>query len=255
MNQQNMNLVQSVTKIAQNKWGRFVLVRNMIVGWITHSLQSRDKTEILFHFVLEGIVFVMSLALIVCVFYDYQITLWGIFISFLVAHTIMFIVDGFLHTYLHDSLGFMKNAGVEKTVEYLKIVRDAYLASNATDCVLIYGSFCRRMFRLRSDIDIRVIRRKGFWPALSALCISMRLKWLSVFMNLPTDLLVVDSMEFIRRQMREDEKPVVIFMRGDVTVPEAGMSLDEVIADPTIVLKSRTEQEAQSRAAKDGDRK
>jgi predicted nucleotidyltransferase len=229
-----------IRRILRSRWGRFVLFRNLLVGWLTHSLQDRDRSEVVFHLLIEG---TLLLALSVLLFFLFPpsgvgaltLTIAG---AFLLAHTIMFIADGQLHCYLHEAIESMQNAGVDEAINYMGKVKQTYSDSDAIDAVLVYGSFCRRQFRLRSDLDIRVVRRPGAWYFLKSIIPAFKLRYCSVFRRLPTDLLVVDSMDFVRRQMRKDEFPVVLVLRDGFAVPEAGLNLEDIAADPTIVMRT-----------------
>ncbi len=231
---------ESIRRILKSKWGRFVLLRNLIVGWVSHSLQDRDRSEVIFHLIVESFL-VVILAIGAFLLFSPS-DRWGLFCAlagiFLVAHTLMFIADGQLHCYLHEAIGAMQNAGIDEALRYMSEVQQVYSRSDAVLAVLVYGSFCRRQFHRRSDLDIRVLRRPGIWCFVKVMVSTFRLRYLSVFRRLPTDLLVVDSLGFVRRQMRKDESPVVLFMRdGFDEVSEAGLDFEAFIANPSALLK------------------
>ncbi|MCR4307971.1 MAG: nucleotidyltransferase domain-containing protein [Candidatus Berkelbacteria bacterium] len=222
-------------KILKSKWGRFRLIRNLVIGWISHSLQDRDRGEIAVHLAVEIIVFGVIL-IVMCSSGSSSLIALGS--AFLIAHTMMFLLDGQLHCYIHDGIPSMQNAGIDEAVMYLSLVREAYSKTDSVFAVLVYGSFCRQEFRRRSDLDIRVIRRPGVWSLVRAIFIGFRLRYLSIPKSLPTDLLIVDSMEFVRKQMREDEHPVVLVLQGGFQVPEAGLNFESIIADPSLATKN-----------------
>ncbi len=113
------------------------------------------------------------------------------------------------------------------------------MRSNDVEAVLVYGSFCRKQFHNRSDLDIRVLRKPGLFALVRLMILTWSLRYLSVLRRLPTDLLVVDSLAFIRNQMRKDEQPVVLFKRDDLELPEAGLQFDAVLANPSLMLKPK----------------
>ena len=58
------------------------------------------------------------------------------------------------------------------------------------------------------------------------------------FIVVPVDLQVVDSMDFLKKQMREDEKPIVIYQREGFDIYNSGLSFNEVKKNSSLVLKS-----------------
>lgn len=152
------NSISWFLNLFRSKWGRWYPLRNLVVGWLSHSLQDRDKSEIAVHVAAEVLLFCGLLAAL-----GPGNLLGSLGLAFLLAHTLMFVIDGQLHSYLQDSIEWMKNAGVEAAVSYLATVGRVYAASDSAYAVLVYGSFCRKEFHRRSDLDIRVIRRPSEW--------------------------------------------------------------------------------------------
>jgi predicted nucleotidyltransferase len=228
------NYINVMKIIFKHKWGRFIFIRNLIVGWITHSLQDRDKSEIVLHVFVEFIIMAITFS-----YFSLQIQsmFLALVYSFFVSHTFMFIFDGQFYPYIHDSFKSMNNAGINEAVLYLSKVRSHYINSSSVSAVLVYGSFCRQEFRLRSDLDIRVIRRKGILNLLKSILIGFKLRYLSILKKLPTDLLIVDSLEFVRKQMRDDEKPVALVLKSDFPIPEIGLDFDDILKCPSIAMQ------------------
>ncbi len=141
--------------------------------------------------------------------------------------------------YMLDSFDWVRNPGLDKVLVFVKL---AYAALTRVDCceaILIYDTFCRGQFHERSDFDLRVLRRTDTPIGLLALPFAFALRARSFFIVLPLDLQVVDSMDFLRRQMRSDERPVVVYARAGFALSEAGRSFGEVERDPGSVLQCR----------------
>lgn len=96
---------------------------------------------------------------------------------------------------------------------------------------------CRAQFHIRSDLDLRIIRRRDSRKGYIALFVSLILKIYSFFVILPVDLQVVDSVDFLNKQMRIDEKPIIVFKRQHINVVETGLKYVDILRNPNIVLK------------------
>ena len=117
-------------------------------------------------------------------------------------------------------------------------VKAIFLKFDSCEAILIYGSMCRRQFHKRSDLDLRILRRTDSLKGLVALPIGLLLRCFSFFLILPVDLQVVDSMKFLRKQMRPDEKPIVVYSRDDISSLEPGvLNFSDIKRDPSIVMK------------------
>jgi predicted nucleotidyltransferase len=138
-----------------------------------------------------------------------------------------------------DSFDQVKNPGIERIIPYVKLSRKLFLLGDLCDSILIYGSMCRSQFHNRSDLDLRVLRRRDSWLGYLCLPIGLFLRVYSFFIILPVDLQVVASMEFLNRQMREDELPIVVYLRSGFELELSGRSFREVEKNPSSVFISR----------------
>jgi len=214
------------------KTGKGRTYRNVAIGWITHSLHSTDVSEMAFRAGIEGVALALT-----CVFYRHWLTnsLWKpLLAAGITVHTVLWLLDGNFWVYLRP-----KNPGLPRIIRFLEQVRSAFLRFPASEAILVYGSMCRRQFHDRSDLDLRVIRRKSSIWGLYALALGFLFRSYSFFLRLPVDLQVVDSLEFLDRQMRADEHPILLFTSGALRL-NPSMSFDELVKNPSFVLR-RTE--------------
>lgn len=219
------------------KHGQWRAFRNIPVGWLVHSIHGRDKTERTFHVIVELIIWLALFGLLRLFFPDFLSFRTCAFTTFLLVHTFMWIIDGNFHVYMLDSFYGVRNAGIRKVLDFIIWSTNLLIKTDAAECVLIYGSFCRGMFHDRSDLDMRVVRSKPSNKTIILLTTAIYIRAVSLLRGIPTDLQVVDSKEFLARQMRLDEKPVVAYCRDTFTINNRGLSLEEVIENPSLVLK------------------
>jgi hypothetical protein len=50
---------------------------------------------------------------------------------------------------------------------------------------------------------------------------------------------VVDSLEFLKKQMRVDEHPITVYVRPGFIIDNHGWSYDQVLADKDLVLRDK----------------
>ena len=225
------------------KYGEWRALRNLPVGWLTHSIHGRDKTERTFHIIVELIIWLALFGLWRLSFPNFLSLYTCAFTAFLLVHTFMWIIDGNFHVYMLDSFFSVKNAGIKKVLDFIVWSSNLLKKTDSVECVLVYGSFCRGMFHDRSDLDMRVVRSKPSKKTIILLTVAVYIRGVSLLRGIPTDLQVVDSKEFLARQMRLDEKPVVVYCRENFKIPNQGVDIREMINDPLLVLKCKEKNE------------
>lgn len=221
-----------------NKWGRLRIIRFLIVGWSLQSVHVLDRTEQMFRIVFEG-----GLLLLAFVFYSVNgdranFRLIDYTFIFMAIHTLMFLFDSAILVGLRECFDFIKNPGINGTLSFLLLAKKLILATDAVECVLVYGSITRGMFHNRSDLDLRVIRKRDLWQSLHIMFIAVWLRAIAVWRyHIPLDLKVVDSMDYLKNEIRLDEKPIVIYCRSDFAVFNRGIDLEAVLSNPSMVLR------------------
>jgi len=220
------------------KVGRYRAIRNLACGWVTHANHGRDSTERMFHYITELlIIFVAAIAI-----FSFQIG-WLIFAAAaFIIHTVWWVINGNFHVYMLDSFRFVRNAGIDQELMYILWVSEI-CKRLGVKAVLVYGSFCRKEFHGRSDLDLRIIRDCSASP-LPLLFFAVHARVISMLRGCPTDLQVVDSEEFLQRQMSDKEYPVDVFGGATLSKIVCSMRLSDVCENPSIVMKPEREFEA-----------
>lgn len=214
--------------------GTYRALRNIPVGWTIQAIHATDRSERYFRIFCEGAV----LAVLVSFLRIADIlSLLPVLVLFLVIHTFFWFLTGNFWVYMLDSFGWMRNPGLPAVLAFIGGVNTIFRKTASVDYILIYGSMCRGQFHRRSDLDLRVIRRKDI-IGLIALPVGFLMRIYAFCLVMPVDLQVVDSVHFLKKQMREDEKPIVVFKRGDMQSFQGGMDFGEIVKDPRIVLKN-----------------
>jgi len=218
------------------KKGRYRAIRNIPVGWVLQAIHSTDRSERYFRIIIE----LFTLLVIYSILEDIQDSnnYKSTFISaVLINHTITWFITGNFWVYMLDSFLWVKNPGIIRIIEFIQKVKLLFVATKSVDAILIYGSMCRGQLHIRSDLDLRVLKTPGLLNGFVALSVGYLIRAYSFFIRMPVDLEVVDSMEFIRKQMRKDERPIDVYIRAGINISEIGISFTEVEENPSIVLR------------------
>jgi predicted nucleotidyltransferase len=194
----------------------------MPVGWICHANHGRDKTERAFHWICEIVFLCIGAA---------AVSLLGIrtdsfVVIALLIHTTWWIINGNFHVYVLDSFKFIRTRPKTEVAEFARFAAQLASGNVVARSVLIYGSACRNKFHERSDLDLRIVRTSGsIFATVDLLVRAVKLRIVSLWKGIPTDLQVVDSYEFLNEQMRADELPIVVWVREGDIHPKQGLSL------------------------------
>ena len=224
------------------KDGKYRAFRNLPVGWVLQIIHSTDKTERLVRIVTEII-------LILAIWYSVRdvSAFGGLFLNllwvFLIIHTISWFFIGNFWVYMLDSFKWVHNPGITRVLSYIGFVRRVIMSSGSCDAILVYGSMSRGAFHGRSDLDLRIIRKKGIFNGVLAVFAGIIVRIPAAFQRNPVDLQVVDSLEFLDTQMRSDEHPIIVYLSSNIYLSNPGPSFDEILKNPEQVLKDNSDNE------------
>lgn len=235
------------TQVKRDSWrrmmkeGRFRAIRNLPVGWVLQILHSTDRAERWIRIGTEALLMGCLWFLLGSIDFLQDGTvrlLW----AFVIVHSASWFFIGNFWVYMLDSFLWVKNPGIEGVLKYVDFVRRTFVRSAQSDAILIYGSMCRGAFHGRSDLDLRIIRRPGVLAGLRAVFIGFAVRVPAAIQKIPVDLQVVDSLEFLKKQMRSDEHPIIVFLRPGFKIDKPGLDYEQVSANPSQVLREKPDQ-------------
>jgi len=186
---------------------------NLLRNWLHQALSYMDAGELVFRIFIEGLETAVIFWIITEMNIDIPVYV-EIVTALLIAHTINWIFNGnFWALWLFASPG-AKNRGEKATVNYLLGMKGRLKRSGCIGGLALYGSAARGSWHTKSDLDVRVIRRKGFLNLICANIVIMRERFLALLYRQPMDLFLADGIDFLRK-MRIDENPVFLIKRLD----------------------------------------
>ena len=186
-----------IVAIAQTRMGR------VFTNWVLQGMLIMNPVEIVYKLFVDVI-----LTLSVFVFIGDDISFISLWVAFLIAHTINWIINGQpIALLMHLDIG--KN-NAEYFISYIeklekRIKKKKYLAACAS-----YGSLSVGNYKPRSDIDIRVIMKKDLWSKMRAanFCFFERIR--AFLMFFPLDLYAY-TIEEVQVKMHPKEPPIVFY--------------------------------------------
>ena len=171
--------------------------------WLIQSLLYMDRTERSFKVLLDiGLTIAGRFILGVQLSRKLSWTL-----AFMIAHTMNFLFNG--HVW-----GVLKHYGrVSQTWDAFTTYVDSMVARVRSEPSLeyaaVYGSLGRDEWQPSSDLDMRLVRKTGWYNAARACLFALAERTRALFLVFPLDLYVLDSFASLDR-MRMDETPVIL---------------------------------------------
>lgn len=194
----------------------------LLIHWVAQGLFYVDRTERFFKVGFDAII--TSVLTIIFVRFGTFDSLLNMAIldsvvmnlllsfssAFWIAHTLNFLLNCQIPAVL-------KNYGyVLHTFEEFESYSNGVIErANKSDCfefVAAYGSLSRNEWSPSSDLDLRVIRRAGFWNGLRACLFVMGERSRALYHLFPLDIYILDDAQTLNK-LREDEE-AIIYHRG-----------------------------------------
>lgn len=178
--------------------GIFLII---LINWVFQSILYMGKTEKVLKLVIDLILF----SIFYIMLYSFLGILNAIIFSFIIAHTLNWIFNGHLFA-LFRIFGLIKTEP-EKFISYLdSLKKRSYNESNIL-LVATFGSISRKEFNKTSDLDVRVIRKKGFLNALKSSFFILSERSNAFFSKFPLDIYLCDDINCIHK-LKEDPVPI-----------------------------------------------
>lgn len=213
------------------KWGRFLVVRWFVASWLLHGVHVLDKTERTYYIISELVLQLIPIAIL----YACGVKVWWLYVlSIVIIHSITWLVDSHWLVGYREVDKHFQSKGIYAVIEYVDYVKKELEIFPTVKVIALYGSMSRRMFHNRSDLDLRVLQiGKSFILFLTI----QKLRFVGIWRyKIPLDLKLVDSIEYLKEEMREDEKAVVVYKTLTTFYNEGG-SFAELKNNPSRFLK------------------
>jgi len=186
---------------------------NLLRNWIHQGISYMDSGELFTRLFVELVEILLVYYFLKSLLPDYNLAL-HLCVSILIVHTWNWVTNCLFWALVIFAFPDMKNPGAEPTITYLNNMRDRLLQSQSITGVAIYGSVSRGIWHSRSDIDMRILRKRGLTSLLPSSLITMRERFIAFISKQPIDLFLADDVDFLLK-MRNDEMPIMLVCRDD----------------------------------------
>ena len=211
-------------------WGRFLFIRWFVVSWVLQAVHVLDKSERRFRIIIEVLP-----ALLILLMFWVDLYSFGVMTLFLVLlHTLFWLLDStWLVGYREVNKNF-KGKGIGSIIEFVDWSVNQLKDCKNVSAITIYGSICRHMYHNRSDFDFRIVQEGG---SVKTYFMMIKLRMVAIWKyRIPIDLKLVDSVNYLKEEMREDEHPIVPYNKYKSFYNE-GDSYEEFKTNPNSYLK------------------
>ena len=195
---------------------------NLPRGWAHQSFFYLDRTQRIGRVVFE-IVPTVILACLIGVSGGIPLSaVWLWCGSLLTTHTLNWVLNGNWWAGLLFTFPHLRNRGDRATCDYLNRMARRLKRDRSISGAMIFGSVSRGQWHERSDLDVRLLRRRGLFHAFEGILVLSRERWIALATRQPLDIYLVDGIAFLQR-MRADEPPVFLKkddLRLDLAYPD-----------------------------------
>lgn len=191
-------------KIRDNKYLNWLL---LLSNWLFQSIPNADKTEKIYK-ILFTLIFWLIAFFVVNSILNLSLVK-NIIISFLIAHTLNWFINGNISIILIHRLLLMKLSKQDLFLYMEKLIEK----TKGKDWILYaasFGSICRGDLKNSSDIDISIVRKPGFKNALRSIWFALKEKKIADFNGIPLEIYISDSPQDSIKRFGAEKNPVVI---------------------------------------------
>jgi predicted nucleotidyltransferase len=229
----NQNIIPvdaEITKLLQKKARRNAVVggpirwNTIIWNWLHQCFFYLSLTDMSFKVFLEANLFVLCFGIMSIFRLSILI---NTVISFFMAQTLNWIFNGNFWACLLSAFPSRRNKGAAQTQAYVNAMAARLSANDAVDAMMLLGSVCRSQWHSRSDIDVRILRKRGLRSAIYASWLTLKERLIAVVQGQPLEIYLADSVAFLAKK-RSDEVPIFLICKVPDSIPFAFKLLPEL---------------------------
>ena len=190
----------------RDNWFHLIYRKKIVaffVHWIFQGILYADKTEKVFKIFID----VCLTLFFFFVFINFIDNSMSIILAFIIAHTFNATLNGQMFVVARH---FGESRNFQDLTNYIEGLKERISNERSIQAAAIYGSFSRGEAKESSDLDVRIIRRRGIVNGLRACSFGLFERSRALFNKFPLDLYVVDTTKHLSK-LRDDEIPIVLY--------------------------------------------
>jgi len=212
-------------QIRDNKYLNWLLI---VSNWFTQSIIHEDKTEKIYKILFTVFFWIIFYFLFSNLFlFSTGVEL---LLSFIVAHTLNWIINGnFYNLIIHRLL--LAKITKKDLFNYLNTLEQKLKGEDWIFYAASFGSICNGNLKDSSDVDISIVRKPGYINAIKAIFFSVKEKKYADVHKIPLELYISDSPKNSIERFKMEQNPVVIYDPDNIIDKyyKVKMSIDEAI--------------------------
>ena len=184
-------------KIRDSLYLKWLLI---ISSWIFQGIPNLDRSEKIYK--------IMFCLLLISIFY-----LWfnyNILYSMIIGHTINWIINGNIFLILIHRLKLLKT-NKNSIFKYSQNLSGRLSKQNWVLYSAAFGSISRGKLNDYSDLDVSIVRKKGFLSCIKGLWFLFIEKQISQIKKIPLEIYLNDTPESSVKRFLKESKPVIIY--------------------------------------------
>lgn len=178
-------------------------------SWLFQGIFYMDRTERNFKIFMDLIIFLPLFIL----FNQYFNTIISIFIAIVASHTINWIFNGQIFV-LFKNLKLIKT-DANKFNNYIIEIKNRAVTEKGISIVATFGSLSRKELKETSDLDIRIVRKKGEINGLTTSIFILKERTRAFFSRFPLDIYLLDNPKKLEEL---GEKPIFLYIKDDLNL-------------------------------------
>lgn len=178
----------------------------LVKQWIHQGFTYLDKTEMFYRLIWEIIPFI----LIFSIFDLFVENLYfNLVLSIIITHTINWIFNFNFWTCMCFTFPRIVNPGQQKTIKYLQDMQNRLRKYDSISGCMLYGSITRNKWHIKSDLDMRILRKPGIFNGFKAYLVVFTERIIAVSKKQPLDLYLADTIKFLDK-INTNEYPIFL---------------------------------------------
>ena len=212
-------------------WGKFLFLRWLPISWTLQAVHVLDKKEMVFLIVLE----LIPIAVIVWLAVVGVFSWWAALGAFVVLHTLFWLFNSTWLVGFREFYTGFKGKGILSVIDFVDWSMEELKDCGNISAIAIYGSICRHKYHDRSDFDLRIVQERSYLKTYFKM---IKLRAVAIWKyRIPIDLKLVDSVDFLKEEMREDEHPIIPFNKYNTFYDMKGDLYDDLKQHPMKYLR------------------
>lgn len=186
---------------------------NIPRNWLHQAITYMDAGELWFRLAIETIELATVFYLMRWVVPDMSIVA-ALLLAGVIVHTWNWVTNGLFWVVIIQTFPQLENPGAISTVKFIGEMTARLRKYDCISGVAVYGSVSRGAWHVRSDIDMRILRRPGFVALIQAAILTMRERFYALLAGQPMDVYLADDTDFLTK-LRPDEIPLLLLKRDE----------------------------------------